>query len=56
MGGKMHSFATLRPTLNDKNIDNDYWQGRLLCAHEIAAHSREAGAVMKHFHAATRRP
>jgi hypothetical protein len=45
----MRSFARLRPTLNDKNIDSDYWQGRLLFAHEVAAHSREAGAIMKHF-------
>ncbi len=52
----LRSFSALRTTLNDKNINNDYWQGRLLFAHEVNAHSHEAGAIMKDFQiAATRR-
>jgi predicted 2-oxoglutarate/Fe(II)-dependent dioxygenase YbiX len=43
------SFAALRSTLNAKNLNNDYWQGRLLFAHEVAAHSMRAGQVMKDF-------
>lgn len=50
------SFADLRGTLNAKNLNNDYWQGRLLFAHEVAAHSPRAGQVMKEFQLeATRR-
>jgi predicted 2-oxoglutarate/Fe(II)-dependent dioxygenase YbiX len=50
------SFAALRGTLNAKKIDHDYWQGRLLFAHEVAAHSARAGEVMKDFQLeATRR-
>jgi predicted 2-oxoglutarate/Fe(II)-dependent dioxygenase YbiX len=50
------SFAALRGTLNAKNLNNDYWQGRLLFAHEVNAHSREAGDIMKRFQIeATRR-
>ena len=50
------SFAALRGTLNAKNLNNDYWQGRLLFAHEVNAHSREAGSIMKRFQIeATRR-
>ena len=51
-----HSFAALRATLNAKNLNNDYWQGRLLFAHEVAAHSAHAGKIMKTFQIeATRR-
>lgn len=44
-----NSFDALRNTLNAKNLNNDYWQGRLLFAHEVAAHSPIAGRIMKQF-------
>ncbi len=43
------SFAALRGTLSAKNLNNDYWQGRLLFAHEVAAYSTPAGRIMKEF-------
>ena len=52
----INSFDALRSTLNAKNLNNDYWQGRLLFAHEVAAHSPLAGRIMKQFQLeATRR-
>jgi hypothetical protein len=52
----LDSFAALRTTLNDKNLNNAYWQGRLLFAHEVNGQSSRAGAVMKDFQiAATHR-
>jgi hypothetical protein len=56
LGELTRSFAALRGTLNAKTLNNDYWQGRLLFAHEVAAHSAEAGQIMKDFQlAATQR-
>jgi hypothetical protein len=50
------SFEALRPTISAKNLNNDYWQGRLLFAHEVAAHSGRSGQIMKEFQLeATRR-
>ncbi|HEY0962329.1 MAG TPA: 2OG-Fe(II) oxygenase [Pseudomonadales bacterium] len=52
----MRSFDALRGTLGAKNLNNDYWQGRLLFAHEVAAQSPVAGGIMKQFQLeATRR-
>ena len=51
----LHSFSALRGGINDKNLNNDYWQGRLLFAHEVNAHSQDAGAVMKNFQIAAAR-
>ncbi len=51
----LDSFAALRTTLNNKNLNNAYWQGRILFAHEVAGHSPQAGAVMKHFQIAATR-
>jgi predicted 2-oxoglutarate/Fe(II)-dependent dioxygenase YbiX len=50
------SFEALRGTINAKQLHNDYWQGRLLFAHEVAAHSLRSGQIMKEFQLeATRR-
>lgn len=52
----VQSFAALRSSLNARNINNDYWQGRLLFAHEVNAYSSSAGRLMKDFQIdATRR-
>jgi len=45
----LQSFAGLRGTLNNKNLNNAYWQGRILFAHEVNAHSPAAGSIMQHF-------
>lgn len=45
----VETFASMRHTLNDRNLNNDYWQGRIQFAHDVAARSPQAGHIMQRF-------
>lgn len=45
----LSAFEGLKSKINEKNLNNTYWQGRLLFAHEVNTHSPQAGQIMARF-------
>lgn len=45
----LKAFDAMRASLNAHHLNNDYWQGRLLFAHDVAARFPDAGLIMQRF-------